>query len=100
MRNVPKAAALKRGQTPKRGLTPISPRPLWMLDEPQRLAPARGSWPGLRLESGPERIETGWWDGGDVARDYYVAIDARGRRLWIFRRRFIPRHWFLHGIFG
>ena len=23
--------------------------------------------------SEPERIETGWWDGGEIARDYYAA---------------------------
>ena len=35
--------------------------------------------------AGPERIESGWWDGADVRRDYYVASDARGARLWIYR---------------
>jgi protein ImuB len=87
---------------------PISPwtsgrRPLWMLAEPQRL-PRRQGRPChrgvLTFESGPERIETGWWDGRDVARDYYVATNPRGMRLWIFRQRRGGRHWFLHGIFG
>ncbi|MBA3563484.1 MAG: DNA polymerase Y family protein [Gammaproteobacteria bacterium] len=81
---------------------PIS-RPLWMLPEPQRLPQPGGrpSWRGrLGLESGPERIETGWWDGSDVARDYYVAVNPRGMRLWIFRRRRGRRSWYLHGIFG
>ena len=27
----------------------------------------------LELLAGPERIESGWWDGADVQRDYYVA---------------------------
>ena len=36
--------------------------------------------------AGPERIESGWWDGADVQRDYYVASDPRGARLWIYRR--------------
>jgi protein ImuB len=35
-----------------------------------------------------------------VARDYYVATNPRGMRLWIFRQRRGGRHWFLHGIFG
>ena len=88
--------------SPKIRNVPIS-RPLWMLAEPQRL-PRRQGRPcyrgALTLESGPERIETGWWDGRDVARDYYVATNPRGMRLWIFRQRRGRRPWFLHGIFG
>lgn len=47
-----------------------------------------------------ERIETGWWDGREIARDYYTAVDARGARLWVFREREPPHRWFLHGVFG
>jgi protein ImuB len=54
----------------------------------------------LRLLGEPERIETGWWDGADIARDYYTAIDLHGVRLWIFRERASPHRWFLHGVFG
>jgi hypothetical protein len=39
------------------------------------------------LRSGPERIESGWWDGGDVVRDYYVVGTRAGVRLWIYRER-------------
>ena len=78
-------------------------RPAWMLETPQRL-PARDGRPwfegALRLVRGPERIETGWWDGADISRDYYVASNAAGMRLWIFRERRSPRHWYLHGMFG
>jgi protein ImuB len=52
------------------------------------------------LLGGPERIETAWWDGGDIARDYYIARDLHGVRLWIFRERRSPHRWFLHGVFG
>jgi protein ImuB len=54
----------------------------------------------LRLLGEAERIETGWWDGAEVARDYYIAVDARGARLWVFRERESPHRWFLHGVFG
>jgi protein ImuB len=54
----------------------------------------------LVLVSGPERIESGWWDGGDVARDYYVARNADGARWWIFRDCGAPRSWFVHGCFA
>ncbi len=69
-------------------------RPHWLLAKPQPLKTR-----GLEMLQGPERIETGWWDGGDVKRDYHVARDAQGRRLWVFRDVNTGR-WWLHGIFG
>jgi protein ImuB len=60
--------------------------------------PRRGG--PLRLVSEPERIESGWWDEGEIARDYYRALDIHGVRLWVFRERSAPHGWFLHGIFG
>jgi protein ImuB len=80
-------------------------RPLWLLATPEPLDQHRGRprrSGDLHLVDGPERIESGWWDGADVTRDYYVARDARGSLLWIYRDRGsggAPR-WFLHGIFG
>ena len=47
---------------------------------------------------GPERIETGWWRGLHVQRDYYRVLTDTGRRAWIFRRR-DTNEWFLHGWF-
>jgi protein ImuB len=81
---------------------PVAERPLWLLAEPQALeGVARPRFEGeLELEEGPERIESGWWDGRDVARDYYVARNPAGARLWVFRERHPPRRWFLHGVFG
>jgi protein ImuB len=88
----------------------LGPRPLWLLPAPALLNPPaspfrkggeRGFGPeGLTLVSGPERIESGWWDGEDVQRDYFVAEDRSGLRLWVFRERAGERRWFLHGIFG
>jgi protein ImuB len=81
--------------------TPL-PRPVWLLAEPQPLA--GGEQPRyegpLEIEEGPERIESGWWDGHDVQRDYYVARTSAGIRLWVFRERRAPAGWFLHGVFG
>ena len=81
---------------------PAAARPLWLLATPEPLTvrngrPRHGG--ALKLESGPERIESGWWDGADVLRDYYVAVTAGGARLWIFKARG-ARDWFLHGVFG
>jgi len=74
------------------------PRPVWLLEAPLPLAN------GLVLEEGPERIESGWWDGKGVARDYYIAREAcaghaYGAKLWVFQERQSKR-WYLHGMFA
>jgi protein ImuB len=77
-------------------------RPVWLLAEPRPLEggdPPRYEGP-LEIEEGPERIESGWWDGRDVRRDYYVARTPAGARVWIFRERRAQGGWFLHGVFG
>ena len=40
---------------------------------------------GLQLQAGPERVESGWWDGGDVRRDYYRVATGEGQQAWAFR---------------
>src|SRR5690606_37402796 len=57
-----------------------APRPTWLLHEP---LPLRGH--GHVVQAGPERVESGWWDGGDVRRDYYVVDTGHGQRAWAFR---------------
>jgi protein ImuB len=98
---VPPAAGRARARAP--AAPPRTARPLWLLGTPQPLA-VRAGMPqrrgALRLMSEPERIETGWWDGEEIARDYYTALDTHGVRLWVFRERTTPHGWFLHGIFG
>ena len=78
-------------------------RPTWMLDVPRALEIVRERpwYRGfLRIESGPERIETGWWDDAPVSRDYYIAANPDGARFWIYRERRKAARWFLHGVFG
>jgi protein ImuB len=110
-------------------------RPIWMLPRPVRLEvvvtssaepPSAGDASvaahcppaGFRLEGrmheivkthGPERIETAWWRGPTVRRDYYVVETSDGGRYWIFRRLDGSRRawagrlaeaWFLHGMFS
>ena len=48
---------------------------------------------------GPERIETAWWRGPIVRRDYYVVETETGARFWLFRR-LKDGAWFLHGVFA
>ncbi len=47
---------------------------------------------------GPERIETGWWRGRSVRRDYYRVETTTGQRFWLFRGREDER-WYLQGMF-
>ncbi len=47
---------------------------------------------------GPERIETGWWRGRSVRRDYYRVETTDGHRYWLFRR-LRDGNWFWHGAF-
>jgi protein ImuB len=78
-------------------------RPLWLLPVPQPLKKHRGQlWRHgpLSLRQGPERIESGWWSGDDVCRDYYIAVDGKGSRLWVFRDLKSQGRWFLHGLFS
>lgn len=89
-----------------------NPRPLWLLARPEPLRevagrPQRYGAP-LRLLAGPERIESGWWDGeeagpaagGDIRRDYFIALTADQRWAWIYRDCKSPGGWLLHGWFG
>ncbi|MDH5288154.1 MAG: DNA polymerase Y family protein [Betaproteobacteria bacterium] len=79
-----------------------APRPVWLLREPRPLAGLIEAQPWV-LREGPERIESGWWDGGDVRRDYFVAESPSGEVAWIFRdhrRGTDDGEWFLHGLFG
>ncbi len=84
-----------------------SPRPFWLLEKSEALLEVNGRphrRGPLKLLAGPERIESGWWDGGeatgDVRRDYFVACSADARWLWIYRECRSPGGWFLQGFFS
>lgn len=58
---------------------------------------------------GPERIETGWWNGPTVRRDYFRIETDRGECWWIFQnlaphdrahQADRPPEWMLHGRFA
>jgi protein ImuB len=84
-------------------------RPVWLLPQPLAL-PERQSRPlldgrPLQLLAGPERIESGWWDGAHAARDYFIAQAHDGALVWVYRERVPLVHpagqgWYLHGRFG
>jgi protein ImuB len=67
--------------------------PSWLLATPLKLAVQhnRPQYPGpLTLLAGPQRLEAGWWGGGDCAlRDYFLAHSERMGLLWIYRERLL-----------
>jgi len=73
-------------------LEPPGPRPLWLLETPRRLGEGE-----FALLAGPERIESGWWDGNEARRDYYIARSGDGSLAWIYRT---VDGWYQHGIFS
>ncbi len=70
-------------------------RPSWLLPHalPLRSTPQQ-------LVAGPERIESGWWDGADTRRDYYVIETRDGQRAWAFAAPGERDGWMLHGWFA
>ena len=97
-------------QRERSGATPApGDRPLWVHARPlplEVMSVAPGGKPvRFRFQKGeyqrsrtwgPERIETGWWRGRYIRRDYYKVETTRGERFWIFRR-LADRQWFLQG---
>lgn len=83
-------------------------RPTWLLAKPIALLirdhrPYYGS--PLRIVSGPERVEVGWWSS-TASRDYFIAEGQDHALYYIYRERISAESdggslkWFLHGLFG
>jgi protein ImuB len=77
-------------------------QPCWLLPSPQPLI-LQHELPfylsPLTFLRGPERIETQWWSGKDIRRDYYIASNQQGMMLWVYRD-IGKRSWFLQGLFA
>ncbi|HET8881993.1 MAG TPA: DNA polymerase Y family protein [Solimonas sp.] len=84
--------AMRRTGDPRDPAAHDRPRPLWLLKKPVPL-PVRPPAAGT-----PERIESGWWSGGDRRRDYYV-VEWQRARAWVFCER-DSESWFLHGLWA
>jgi protein ImuB len=97
-------ARVPEAPPPAGGALPLH-RPAWLLPQPQPLA-ERGALPlldgrPLQILSGPERIESGWWDATLAARDYFIARAEDGALVWLYRTRLTaPGGWFLQGRFA
>ncbi len=79
----------------KSASTALAHRPAWLLPKPKSCAIEN-----YEILAGPERIESGWWDGHDCRRDYFIIRDTHGSMLWAFHEYKPRRGWFLHGIFA
>lgn len=77
------------------GPASCGPRPGWLLGEPQPMHEG-----ALRILAGPERIESGWWDGEDIRRDYYLVQTRSGQRGWAYRQLGGSTELMLHGWFA
>lgn len=75
-------------------VTASGARPFWLLPRPIPLRPAP------QVLAGPERIESGWWDGADRRRDYYLVRTRSGQRAWAFVPVGATSGWMLHGWFA
>ena len=64
--------------------------------------PPRFCWSGREIvvaaAAGPQRLETGWWRGSSVRRDYFQVESDTGCHYWIFRSP-SDGSWYLHGFF-
>ncbi|MCD9026613.1 DNA polymerase Y family protein [Luteimonas sp. BDR2-5] len=88
------ASSSKRGAKPSP--VPAKPvRPGWLLPVP---IPLRGPVP--RILGDAERIESGWWDGFDIRRDYSIAQLHTGQRAWVYRPLGDDGSYWLHGWFA
>jgi protein ImuB len=102
---------------------PDWPRPVRLLDPPERVEnvvallpdqpPRRFSWRGrshsIARADGPERLFGEWWKHAaeaDAVRDYFEVEDEEGARFWLYRRGDGSNpltgdmSWYLHGVFG
>lgn len=90
---------------------PVDSLPIWYWKEPLEIQCQigrkenrplkmlyKGHWQQITRYWGPERIESGWWRGRAIRRDYYRVEIETGLRFWLYRG--LPgEHWFLQGNF-
>ncbi len=92
----PEQAWRNEGETRRQPVAaPAAARPGWLL-------PEAVPWPGAEplILQGPERIESGWWDGADQRRDYYRVSTRFGQQAWAWREVGGEGGFMLQGWFG
>ena len=77
-------------------------RPIWFIDPPVRLSVKKNKplYDGQSLSVFErERIVSGWWNGEEIARDYFVAESRSGMFLWVYKELGGEKNWFFQGLF-
>jgi len=120
---LPRDRVRRQGAATRPAFAAAGRRPIWMPPRPLSLEPLaagmvavapdgppvrfrfRGTVHRVVQAHGPERIETAWWRGPTVRRDYYIVETESGARFWLFRRlgrspRTARGEWYLHGVFA
>jgi protein ImuB len=101
VRNAPADVAVSGPARPVRLFS--RPAPLCVIarvpDGPPTWLACRGREYVVAAARGPERLETGWWRGPDVRRDYFRVSVETGEQFWVFHD-FGERRWYLHGVFA
>jgi protein ImuB len=87
----------KRSNKGRKKEIPVPTRPLWLLDEPRKIPSHQCT---LHPGGESERIESGWWDGEDLRRDYCIAATSSGSRCWVFRDVNAANGFYMHGLYG
>lgn len=110
--SVADAGCEPEGEVAGSAVEPLAARPVRLLprpvpirvialvpDGPPRWFAYRGREHVVAGAEGPERLETAWWRGRDVRRDYFRVTTETGEQFWIFRAADEER-WYLHGVFA
>lgn len=87
--------AWQTGTANSGGVAAPALRPGWLVHEPVPIECSK-----VQILAGPERIESGWWDGGDIRRDYYLVRTSPGQLAWVYRRVGDSGPLLLHGWFA
>ncbi len=104
------AASLNTTRASSKNKTPMfagALRPTFLLATPRKLLSHEGRptcHGAVDIISGPERIETGWWDGQPASRDYFVGRNRHGETMWLYRNhqgnQAAGADWYLQGYFA
>ena len=93
----PEKANQLQASQPSIDLPSLPPRPIWICAPPKPL----GGTPeavGHQLLSGPERLESGWWDFEPACRRYWISRTTDDRVAWVYEEQ-RTKTWWLSGWF-
>ncbi|NMH59791.1 Y-family DNA polymerase [Alteromonas ponticola] len=72
---------------------PCAWQPLFIASQPVLLTQPS------HIQFGPVRLQTGWWDGESVKRDYFITQTARGEYALVYKSP-PAEQWYIEGWYG